>query len=128
MGVVCPVCGKDCGYRQIKEYYRTVRELFPVQVGRVPVARFQCLGIPGRLPTFSMLPHQLVPYFQHTLESMVRTAVSHPRGTARVQSWSFIPTPVIAAMEIVGIVSTSGRAATMDATPHIAAGALLAWG
>lgn len=69
--MVCPVCGDECGYRQIKEYYRTVRELFPVRERRIPVARFQCQGIEGHHPTFSMLPHQLVPYFQHTLESMV---------------------------------------------------------
>lgn len=47
-------------------------DLVESRVGRVSVARFQCQGIPGQWPTFSLLPYQLVPYFQYTLESMVR--------------------------------------------------------
>jgi len=35
------------------------------------VARFQCQGAKGSLPTFSMLPYQLVPYHRYTFRSMV---------------------------------------------------------
>ena len=38
--------------------------------GMVPVARFQCLGTPGSLPTFSLLPWQLAPYHRYTIVSM----------------------------------------------------------
>jgi hypothetical protein len=72
IGPVCPICGEACGYRRIADYYRTVKDLVSGRSGPVPVARFQCLGMEGSKPTFSMLPYQLVPYFQHTLESMVR--------------------------------------------------------
>jgi len=76
IGSVCPICGVACGYRRIGDYYRTVRDLVSGRIGPVPVARFQCLGIEGHKPTFSMLPHQLVPYFQYTLESMVWSLLS----------------------------------------------------
>jgi len=71
IGVVCPVCVSKCGYRRISDYIREVRELWPFRVGWVSVSRFQCRGAPGRLPTFSMLPYQLVPYCRYTLGTMV---------------------------------------------------------
>lgn len=71
IGAVCPVCGGECGFREIGWYGREVRELWPQRVGTVHVARFQCRGTRGRLPTFSMLPYQLVPYHSYTLGSMI---------------------------------------------------------
>ena len=56
IGSVCPVCGVACGYREIKPYCREAREVWPPRTGMVPVARFQCMGTPGKYPTFSMLP------------------------------------------------------------------------
>lgn len=41
--------------------------LFPWRCGIIPIARFQCQN---KLTTFSMLPHQLAPYYRHTIESM----------------------------------------------------------
>lgn len=69
---MCPVCGGECGFREIDPYYREARELWPPRNGWVPVARFQCRGMKGKVPTFSMLPYQLAPYFRYTVESMVR--------------------------------------------------------
>jgi hypothetical protein len=71
IGELCPVCGEVCGYREIGSYQREARELWPVREGIVPVARFQCRGTPGSLPTFSMLPYQMLPYHRYTLRSMV---------------------------------------------------------
>jgi len=75
IGVVCPVCGGECGFREIEPYYREARELWPPRSGLVPVARFQCRGTQGRLPTFSMLPYQLVPYHSYTLGSMIQAVL-----------------------------------------------------
>lgn len=72
LGPVCPVCGVSCGFRRIVDYDRPVVELFPYKEDRVWVARFQCLGTPGRWPTFSLLPYQLLPYHKVTLASMVQ--------------------------------------------------------
>ena len=72
IGPVCPVCGGECGFREIDPYYREVRELWPRRSGLVPVARFQCRGKGVKFPTFSLLPYQLVPYFKYTVESMVQ--------------------------------------------------------
>lgn len=69
---MCPICGGECGYREIEPYYREVRELWPFRSGMVPVSRFQCRGTAGRFPTFSMLPYQLVPYHRYTIGAMVQ--------------------------------------------------------
>jgi hypothetical protein len=63
------VCRSACGFRSIQPYTRTVIEIFPVyRQEQVLVVRFQCLSV---LRTFSLLPHQLVPYHQYTAESIV---------------------------------------------------------
>lgn len=68
LGRHCPVCDHCCGFREIGPYTRTVIELFPTyRRGRVLIARFLCRSGSG---TFSLLPHQLVPYRQYTAESM----------------------------------------------------------
>jgi hypothetical protein len=67
-GERCPVCGGVCGFGRIGDYERNVIELYPYSKERISIARFRC-GIGGG--TFSMLPYQLVPYHQYTLESMV---------------------------------------------------------
>lgn len=75
IGLVCPVCGVACGYREIDPYHREARELWPPRSGMVPVARFQCRGTAGKYPTFSMLPYQLVPYHRYTLSSMIQAVL-----------------------------------------------------
>ena len=75
IGVVCPVCGAECGFRRISDYHREARELWPLRSGWVSVARFQCRGTPGRWPTFSLLPDFLVPYHKYTLKTMVMAAL-----------------------------------------------------
>jgi len=74
IGLVCPVCGAECGFREIASYEREVRELWPARDGVVSVARFQCRGA-VRYRTFSMLPYQLVPYHRYTLQSMILTVL-----------------------------------------------------
>ena len=68
---MCPICGDlDC-YRQIPCYWRYAIELFPqLQKKRIPVARFVCRkkGI-----TLSLLPIQLIPYFQYTVSAVMGT-------------------------------------------------------
>lgn len=69
LGHRCALCGRACRFRQITAYSRRVVELFPeFRDSTLQVARFQCQG-PAKL-TFSMLPHQLVPYHQYTAESI----------------------------------------------------------
>ena len=69
LGDLCPACGCACGFREIEPYTRGVIELFPLyRRGRALVARFLCRAGVG---SFSLLPHQLVPYHQYTAESMV---------------------------------------------------------
>ena len=70
IGAKCPLCGKRECYRQIKEYCRFAIDLFPFKKEKVPVARFLCKTMHR---TFSLLPHQLIPYCQYTLASMTRT-------------------------------------------------------
>jgi hypothetical protein len=52
-------------------YWRYAIELFPEsKKKRVPVARFICRQ---RRKTFSLLPIQLIPYFQYTVSAVMRT-------------------------------------------------------
>jgi hypothetical protein len=69
--VRCPICGgKDC-YRRISCYRRYAIELFPeFKRKRVPIARFLCRR---HRKTFSLLPIQLIPYFQYTVGAVVGT-------------------------------------------------------
>jgi hypothetical protein len=68
IGTVCPLCGREGGYREITAYEREAIELFPFRRGMIPVARFVCRDGHG---TFSLLPWQLAPYHRYTIESMV---------------------------------------------------------
>lgn len=52
-------------------YWRYAIELFPeFQKKRIPIARFICRQ---RRKTFSLLPIQLIPYFQYTVSAVVGT-------------------------------------------------------
>ena len=64
----CPLCGKVNCWREIAPYERNVIELFPFRKGRISIARFQCRN-QGK--TFSLLPCQLAPYHQYTVESIL---------------------------------------------------------
>jgi hypothetical protein len=67
----CPICGtKDC-YRPMPPYWRYVIELYPqFKKKRIPIARFICQK---RRKTFSLLPIQLIPYYQYTVGAVVGT-------------------------------------------------------
>jgi hypothetical protein len=69
--VRCPICdGEDC-YRPIGPYWRYAIELFPeFKKERIPIARFMCRR--GR-KSFSLLPIQLIPYFQYTVGAVMET-------------------------------------------------------
>ncbi len=71
LGPDCPICGcRDC-YRPMRPYWRNAVELYPVfRKEGIPIARFLCRrkGL-----TFSLLPEQLIPYVQYTLDALVRT-------------------------------------------------------
>jgi hypothetical protein len=69
--VRCPICGGvDC-YREISSYWRYAIELIPeFKKKRIPIARFICRQ---RRKTFSLLPIQLIPYFQYTVGAVVGT-------------------------------------------------------
>jgi len=71
IGERCPICGgKDC-YRAMAPYWRYAIELFPeFKKKRIPIARFLCRH---RQKTFSLLPIQLIPYFQYTVGAVVET-------------------------------------------------------
>jgi hypothetical protein len=71
IGPVCPICGKRECYRRITPYFRYAIELFP-EFGkqRIPIARFLCRN---KRRTFSLLPIQLIPYFQYTLCAVIGT-------------------------------------------------------
>ena len=71
LGVRCPICnGEDC-YRPIAPYWRYAIELFPeFKKKRIPIARFFCRK---RRKTFSLLPIQLIPYFQYTVSAVMGT-------------------------------------------------------
>jgi hypothetical protein len=69
IGPICPVCGEKHCYREITPYWRYAIELFPeYKKERIPVARFLCRG---RGKTFSLLPIQLIPYFQYTVQAVI---------------------------------------------------------
>lgn len=66
---MCPFCGKIGCYRQISPYFRYAVELFPeFEKQRIPIARFLCRK---RQATFSLLPIQLIPYFQYTVTAVL---------------------------------------------------------
>jgi len=67
--VHCPICnGTDC-YRAITPYWRYAIELFPeFKKKRISIARFLCRE---HRKTFSLLPIQLIPYFQYTAGAVV---------------------------------------------------------
>ena len=71
LGVHCPICKSiDC-YRPMAPYWRYAIELFPeFKKKRIPIARFICRR---RRKTFSLLPIQLIPYFQYTVGVVVGT-------------------------------------------------------
>jgi len=54
----------------MEPYRRYAIDLYPFRRSRVPIARFLCRG-KGR--TFSLLPEQLIPYVQYTVDAVVRT-------------------------------------------------------
>jgi hypothetical protein len=71
MGPACPLCGRLHCYRKIAPYWRYAVELFPEFCKeRIPVARFLCRQ---RRRTFSLLPVQLIPYFQYTVGAVFGT-------------------------------------------------------
>jgi len=71
IGPVCPLCGHLHCYRKILPYWRYALELFPeFKKERIPIARFLCRKTQR---TFSLLPIQLIPYFQYTLSAVVGT-------------------------------------------------------
>jgi hypothetical protein len=71
LGPTCPICGKKDCYRGITPYWRYAIDLFPeFRKERVPVARFLC---DKRQSTFSLLPTQLIPYFQYTVNAVIGT-------------------------------------------------------
>ena len=71
IGPVCPICSDcDC-YREIDPYFRYVIDLFPgFKKEQIPITRFLCQKY-GR--TFSLLPIQLIPYFQYTVGAVIGT-------------------------------------------------------
>ena len=71
IGPRCPICGSlDC-YRQITPYWRYAIDLFPdLKKERIPIARFLCRR---ERKTFSVLPIQLIPYFQYTASAVIGT-------------------------------------------------------
>ena len=71
IGPTCPICGDLKCYRRITSYWRYAIDLFPdFEKKRIPIARFLCRK---RRVTFSMLPIQLIPYFQYTVSAVVGT-------------------------------------------------------
>jgi hypothetical protein len=71
IGPACPLCGRLQCYRQMAPYWRYAIELIPaLRKERIPVARFLCRK---RQRTFSLLPIQLIPYFQYTVGAVMAT-------------------------------------------------------
>lgn len=73
IGLCCPICQKACKYTQIKCYYRYAIDVSPYKKEQVPIARLRCetTGL-----TFSLLPHQLIPYCQYTVNAICRTILA----------------------------------------------------
>ena len=71
IGPECPICGgRDC-YQEIDSYWRYAIDLFPeFRKEEVPIARFLCRK---NNITFSLLPIQLIPYFQYTVSAVIGT-------------------------------------------------------
>lgn len=71
IGPECPICGDcDC-YQEIDPYWRYAIDLFPeFRKEEVPIARFLCRK---KKSTFSLLPIQLIPYFQYTANAVIGT-------------------------------------------------------
>jgi hypothetical protein len=71
LGPTCPICGRQDCYREITPYWRYAIDLFPeFKKERVPIARFLCNK---QDQTFSLLPSQLIPYFQYTVHAVIGT-------------------------------------------------------
>lgn len=71
IGPKCPIChGLHC-YERIEDYRRYAIDLFPgFRKEEVPIARFLCRT---HKSTFSLLPIQLIPYFQYTANAVIGT-------------------------------------------------------
>ena len=54
----------------MEPYWRHAIDLYPFQKKRIPIARFLCRR---KRQTFSLLPDQLIPYVQYTVDAVVRT-------------------------------------------------------
>lgn len=68
---MCPICNRAECYREIPPYWRYAAELFPeFEKEKIPIARFVCRR---RRRTFSLLPVQLIPYFQYTVSAVIGT-------------------------------------------------------
>lgn len=71
LGPVCPICDSLHCYRQITHYWRYAIDLFPeFKKKQVPIVRFLCQK---RGETLSLLPIQLIPYFQYTVSAVIGT-------------------------------------------------------
>jgi hypothetical protein len=71
IGARCPICGAEDCYRAMRPYWRYAIELYPgFKKERIPIARFICRQ---RRKTFSLLPFQLIPYFQYTVGAVMGT-------------------------------------------------------
>ena len=71
IGPTCPICGDPHCYREVTPYWRYAIELFPgFKKERIPISRFLCRS---RRVTFSLLPIQLIPYFQYTVRAVIGT-------------------------------------------------------
>jgi hypothetical protein len=71
IGPRCPICGDHDCYQEIDPYWRYAIDLFPeFKKEQVPIARFLCQN---RKRTFSLLPIQLIPYFQYTVSAIIGT-------------------------------------------------------
>lgn len=73
IGDKCLICGAESCFKPIRAYYRYAIELFPHKKEKVPVARFVCRNT-GQ--TFSLLPRQLIPYCQYTVDAVVGTLLN----------------------------------------------------
>jgi len=71
IGPKCPICGYRHCYQEIDPYWRYAIDLFPeLKKEQVPIARFLCQR---HQRTFSLLPIQLIPYFQYTANTVIGT-------------------------------------------------------
>ena len=69
IGEVCPICGRRGCYCRSSSYRRWVVDVFPsYRKGRVEIARFECHTEGG---TFSLLPVQLIPYHQYSVQAIL---------------------------------------------------------